>query len=158
VCVDGNAVEPAETFMYRGMMYNDVPNLATSFGYTNASWTLRADLTSTYVCRLLNHMDKAATRQCTPRLNDPAMKETAWFNLSSGYVRRAAGKLPRQGDKDPWIAPQNYLLDIKNLKFGRVDDGTMEFSNPRGASPAAIVPATTAPSTTVPAASGRAGG
>ncbi|MBI2783670.1 MAG: NAD(P)/FAD-dependent oxidoreductase [Gammaproteobacteria bacterium] len=158
VCVDGKAVEPAETFMYRGMMYNDVPNLATSFGYTNASWTLRADLTSTYVCRLLNHMDKTATRQCTPRLNDPAMKETAWFNLSSGYVRRAAGKLPRQGDKDPWIAPQNYLRDIKNLKFGRVDDGTMEFSNPRGASPAAIVPAKTVPSTTVPAASGRAGG
>lgn len=130
VSVDGKAVAPGETFMYRGMMYNDVPNLATAFGYTNASWTLRADLTSAYVCRLLNHMDKTATRQCTPRLRDPAMKETAWFNLSSGYVRRAAGKLPKQGDKDPWFAPQNYLRDLKNLRFRAVDDGAMEFSNP----------------------------
>ena len=130
VSVDGKAVVPGETFMYRGMMYNDVPNFATTFGYTNASWTLRADLTSTYVCRLLNHMDKTATRQCTPRLRDPAMEETAWFNLSSGYVRRAAGKLPKQGDKDPWFAPQNYLRDLKNLRFCAVDDGAMEFSNP----------------------------
>lgn len=65
----------------------------------------------------------------TPRLHDPAMKETARFNLLSGYVRRAAGKLPRQGDKDPWIAPQNYLRDLKNLRFGPVDDA-MEFGNP----------------------------
>lgn len=128
--VDGVAVEPAKVFMYKGMMYNDVPNLATSFGYINASWTLRADLTCAYVCRLINHMSRTGTRQCTPRLTDLNMRETAWFNLSSGYVRRAADKLPKQGDRDPWIAPQNYLLDIKNLKFGKVDDGAMEFTNP----------------------------
>ncbi|MBV1932233.1 MAG: NAD(P)/FAD-dependent oxidoreductase [Porticoccaceae bacterium] len=126
--VDGETVKPAETFMYKGMMYSDVPNLATSFGYTNASWTLRADLTCAYVCRLLKHMDKTGAAQCTPRLADRAMKETAWFNLSSGYVQRAADKLPRQGDKNPWIAPQNYLLDILNLKFKTVEDTAMEFS------------------------------
>lgn len=131
VNVDGKVIEPAKTYMYKGMMYNDIPNLATSFGYTNASWTLRADLTCTYVCRLLNHMEQIGMRQCMPLLTDPTMKETAWFNLSSGYVQRAADKLPRQGDKNPWMAPQNYLLDIKNLKFGKVEDGTMAFSNPR---------------------------
>ena len=129
VSVDGKAVKPSDTYMYKGMMYNDIPNLATSFGYTNASWTLRADLTCAYVCRLLNHMDKTGTPQCTPRLNDSDMKETTWFNLSSGYVRRAADKLPKQGDKNPWIAPQNYLLDIINLKFKSVEDGAMEFAN-----------------------------
>ncbi|MBQ0718599.1 MAG: NAD(P)/FAD-dependent oxidoreductase [Gammaproteobacteria bacterium] len=128
--VDGVAVEPAKTYMYKGMMYSDIPNMAVSFGYTNASWTLRSDLTCAYVCRLLKHMDATATRQCTPRLNDPSMGESAWFNLSSGYVQRAKGKLPKQGDKDPWMAPQNYLLDIKNLKFGKVDDGTMVFTAP----------------------------
>lgn len=126
--VDGEVIEPNKHFMYKGMMYNDVPNLATSFGYTNASWTLRADLTCAYVCRLLNHMSKTDTRQCTPQLNEPDMKESVWFNLSSGYVQRAADKLPKQGDKSPWVAPQNYLWDIKNLKYGTVADGTMAFS------------------------------
>lgn len=126
--VDGTPVNPAETFMYKGMMYNDVSNLATSFGYINASWTLRADLTCAYVCRLLNHMDKTDTQACVARLSDPDMPQTAWFNLSSGYVQRSADKLPKQGDRDPWRAPQNYLLDILYLKFKRVDDGTMEFS------------------------------
>ena len=130
--VDGEAVVPAETYMYKGMMYSNIPNMAVSFGYTNASWTLRSDLTCTYVCRLLNHMDDSATQQCTPRLNDPSMGESAWFNLSSGYVQRAKNQLPKQGDQDPWMAPQNYLLDIKNLKFGKVDDGTMEFRRATG--------------------------
>ena len=130
VTVDDETVKPSDTYMYKGMMYNDIPNLATSFGYTNASWTLRADLTCAYVCRLLNHMDKTGLPQCTPRLNDPDMKETTWFNLSSGYVRRAADKLPKQGDKNPWIAPQNYLLDIFNLKLKSVEDGSMEFAKP----------------------------
>ncbi|MBL4781267.1 MAG: NAD(P)/FAD-dependent oxidoreductase [Porticoccaceae bacterium] len=130
--VDGEAVVPADTYMYKGMMYSNIPNMAVSFGYTNASWTLRSDLTCAYVCRLLNHMDASATQQCTPRLNDPDMGESAWFNLSSGYVQRAKNKLPKQGDKDPWMAPQNYLLDIKNLKFATVDDGTMEFRRATG--------------------------
>ncbi|MEZ0123048.1 MAG: flavin-containing monooxygenase [Candidatus Reddybacter sp.] len=130
--VDGKAIKPAETYMYKGMMYRDIPNMATSFGYTNASWTLRSDLTCAYVCRLLKHMDASATQQCTPRLNEPHIGESEWFNLSSGYVQRAKNKLPKQGDKDPWIAPQNYLLDIKNLKFGKVDDATMEFRRATG--------------------------
>jgi monooxygenase len=128
--IDGRVVKAADTFVYKGMMYNDVPNFATSFGYTNASWTLRADLTCTYVCRLLNHMAKTGTRQCVPRLDNANMKPATLLNLSSGYVQRAADKLPKQGDKNPWLTPQNYLLDIKTLKYGRVDDGTMEFSNP----------------------------
>ncbi len=133
--VDGTTIKPADTYMYKGMMYSDIPNMATSFGYTNASWTLRSDLTCHYVCRLINHMSKTATRQCTPRLTDPTMQETAWFNLSSGYVDRASGMLPKQGDKNPWIAPQNYLLDIWNLKFGSLQDDAMQFTKPPRARP-----------------------
>lgn len=130
--VDGEAVVPADTYMYKGMMYSNIPNMAVSFGYTNASWTLRSDLTCAYVCRLLKHMDASATQQCTPRFDGSNIGESEWFNLSSGYVQRAKNKLPKQGDKDPWMAPQNYLLDIKNLKFGKVDDGTMEFRRATG--------------------------
>lgn len=127
VSVDGQHIDPGSRFTYRGLMYNDIPNLATSFGYTNASWTLRADLTCNYVCRLLNHMDKTNTSRCTPRLNGPDMTPSNWFNLSSGYVQRAADKLPRQGDRNPWRAPQNYLIDIFNLRFRKVDDDALEF-------------------------------
>ena len=127
--VDGQVVEPAKTFGYKGMMYSDVPNLATSFGYTNASWTLKCDLTCAYVCRLLNHMDKVGLRQCTPRNTDETLQPEPWLDFSSGYVQRAMEAFPKQGHRAPWKLHQNYALDLINLKYSRIEDGVLEFSN-----------------------------
>ena len=129
---DGAAVDLAQTLHYKGMMYEGIPNLASVFGYTNASWTLKADLTAMYVCRLLNTMKKRGLRQAMPRNDDPTMATEPFLDFSSGYVQRAAGKLPRQGTKKPWKLNQNYALDIMALKYGSVDD-SMVFSNPAAA-------------------------
>jgi monooxygenase len=128
--VDGKRVEPSETVAYRGMMYSNVPNLASVFGYTNASWTLKADLTCEYVCRLLNHMKATGVRQVTPRLDDPDMERRPWLDFSSGYVQRAIDRFPKQGSKLPWMLHQNYLKDIKLLRRAPIEDGVLEFSNP----------------------------
>ncbi|WP_162244565.1 NAD(P)/FAD-dependent oxidoreductase [Afipia sp. Root123D2] len=128
--VDGETIEPARTMNYKGMMYSGVPNLASSFGYTNASWTLKCDLTCGYVCRLLNYMDKHGYARCTPRQNDPSVTEVPWLDFSSGYVRRSLDKFPKQGSKAPWKLHQNYALDIMSLKYGSLDDGAMEYSRP----------------------------
>jgi monooxygenase len=133
VSVDGVAVNIAKTMTYKGMMFSDVPNLASAFGYTNASWTLKCDLTCEYVCRMLNYMDAHGYEQCTPRQRDPSIQEMPWFDFSSGYIQRAADVLPRQGSKKPWKLYQNYALDLVTLRLGRIDDGTMEFSSPRRA-------------------------
>jgi monooxygenase len=128
--VDGRKVEGPQTFGYKGMMYSDVPNLASSFGYTNASWTLKCDLTCEYVCRLLNHMKRHGYTQCTPRNNDPTLQAQPWLDFSSGYVQRAIAQLPKQGSKAPWRLYQNYIRDLITLRFGKIDDGVMEFSKP----------------------------
>jgi cation diffusion facilitator CzcD-associated flavoprotein CzcO len=133
VTVDGRTIDPAKTFNYKGLMYSDVPNLASSFGYTNASWTLKCDLTCEYVCRLLNHMKKHGYRQCSPRNTDPAIAEVPWVDFSSGYIQRSLHLFPKQGSKAPWRLHQNYARDIMTLRFGRVDDGVMEFSSPPAA-------------------------
>ncbi|MFA6115821.1 MAG: NAD(P)/FAD-dependent oxidoreductase [Sphingomonas sp.] len=127
--VDGAAVDLSQTFNYKGMMYSDVPNLASSFGYTNASWTLKADLTCAYVCRLLNTMKKRGLRQATPRIGDDVLTPEPFLSFTSGYVTRAMEKFPKQGSKKPWKLYQNYAKDVVSLRFGSVDDG-MEFSNP----------------------------
>jgi cation diffusion facilitator CzcD-associated flavoprotein CzcO len=126
VHIDGKRFEPAGSLAYKGMMYCDVPNLASSFGYTNASWTLKCDLTCEYVCRLLNYMQKHGYAQCTPRRAGPVV-EQPWLDFSSGYVQRSLDKFPKQGDKAPWRLYQNYALDLVTLRYGKVDDGTMEF-------------------------------
>jgi cation diffusion facilitator CzcD-associated flavoprotein CzcO len=128
--VDGRPVEPAETFVYRGMMLSGVPNLAWCIGYTNNSWTLRSDLTSQYVCRLLNHLTATGTRSCVPEVGPAEYDAPARpvVDLSSGYIRRAAGILPRQGTQGPWRLRQNYPRDLVTLHFTRVDDGVMQFS------------------------------
>lgn len=128
--VDGERVEPGQRLQYKGMMYSGVPNLASFFGYTNASWTLKADLTAHYVCRLLNHMDRTGTRIATPILDDPTVTEEPFLDFTSGYVQRALGHLPKQGSKAPWKVHQNYAKDTIALKFGKVDDGTMRFTKP----------------------------
>lgn len=128
--VDGRKVEPAKVLTYKGMMYEDIPNLASSFGYTNASWTLKCDLTCEYVARVLNHMKKTGMRQATPRNADPDVQQQPWLDFSSGYVQRSIAKLPKQGTKAPWKLYQNYALDLLNLRHSKIEDGVLEFSNP----------------------------
>ena len=134
ISVDGKPVDAARTLNYKGLMYSGVPNLAAAFGYTNASWTLKADLSCEYVCRLLNHMRAHGIAQCTPRNRDPKLVEEPLFDFSSGYFQRSLHLFPKQGSKPPWRLSQNYLRDILTLRFGRLDDGVLEFSNrPRAA-------------------------
>jgi cation diffusion facilitator CzcD-associated flavoprotein CzcO len=128
LAVDGKTIEPAKLMSYKGMMYSDVPNLATATGYTNASWTLKCDLTCEYVCRLLNYMDKRGYRQCVPRQTDPSVTEAPWLDFTSGYVQRSVAKFPKQGSKRPWKLYQNYAFDIVTLRFGKIDDGVMQYS------------------------------
>jgi cation diffusion facilitator CzcD-associated flavoprotein CzcO len=127
--VDGERVDPHDTFVYKGMMLSGVPNLAWCIGYTNNSWTLRSDLTSQYVCRLLNHLDRTGARICVPEI-DPTEYDAPprpVVDLSSGYIRRAASILPRQGSYGPWRLRQNYPRDLVTLRYGSLDDGTMQF-------------------------------
>ena len=125
--VDGKSVEPSETMVYKGMMFSDLPNFVSAFGYTNASWTLKVDLTADYTCRLLHYMDQHGFRQCTPRQNNPTITAEPILNFTSGYVKRALAELPSQGSRAPWRVHQNYVRDLITIRFGRVDDGVMEF-------------------------------
>jgi hypothetical protein len=127
--VDGDDVELSEKLSYKGMMLNGVPNLAFAVGYTNASWTLKCDLTCEYVCRLLNHMDKHGSRICTPHNRDPSITEEPFIDFSSGYVLRSIDQFPRQGSRPPWRLHQNYARDILMLRFAAIEDDAMEFSN-----------------------------
>jgi monooxygenase len=132
--VDGEPVHFPDTFTYKGMMYSDVPNLVQTFGYINASWTLRADLTSEYTCRVLNRMDELNMRQCTPRLRDQDrnMAKRDWIEaFSAGYMRRVMHLFPKQGDHEPWQNTQNYSADKKMIRHAPIEDGALTFSNPR---------------------------
>jgi monooxygenase len=126
--VDGQRIDLAQCLNYKGLMFSGIPNLASSFGYTNASWTLKCDLICEYVCRLLNHMTKTGARQCTPRNTDPQMGTVPWVDFSSGYFARSLHLFPKQGSKSPWKLYQNYLKDILLLRYGKLDDGVMAFS------------------------------
>ena len=126
--VDGQPVPLHESYVYRGMMIQNVPNFVFTVGYTNASWTLKADLVASFVCRLRNHMRRHGHLQATPRLHDPSVQPEPLIDFSSGYVQRALDRLPQQGSKAPWKLFQNYLRDRLLLRFGRLEDGAMEFS------------------------------
>jgi monooxygenase len=126
--VDGREVELPKTMGYKGMMLSGVPNMAMALGYTNASWTLKCDLTCEYVCRLLAHMDVHGYRQCVPQRNDPSVAELPFIDFSSGYVQRSIDQFPKQGSKEPWRLRQNYPLDILSLRRGAIEDGAMQFS------------------------------
>jgi len=128
VNVDGRTVDFAHTLNYKGMMYSDVPNMASAFGYTNASWTLKCDLTCEYVCRLINYMDRRGYRQCVAHNVDSTVTELPSLDFSSGYVQRSIAQMPKQGSKRPWRLYQNYALDIVTLRYGKVDDGVMRYS------------------------------
>ena len=126
--IDGKPADMPKTLVYKGMMFSDVPNLAFAVGYTNASWTLKCDLTAEYVCRLLNHMDQHGYVSCAPRVNDPDIEEEPVIDFNSGYILRALPTLPRQGSKKPWRLHQNYVKDLSMMRYGRVEDGAMQFS------------------------------
>lgn len=125
--VDGDAIDPATTFTYKGMMLSGLPNFAFSMGYSNASWTLKSDLVGEYVCRLLRHMDRHGLRICVPTLPAGGIAEESMMALSSGYVLRARDRMPRQGVEKPWKLYQNYILDKLSLGLGSVRDDSMQF-------------------------------
>ncbi len=125
--VDGEEVDVPRKMAYKGMMLSGVPNMAFTVGYTNASWTLKADLTSEYVCRLLDHMDAHGYERCAPEV-DPSVKEQPLIDFTSGYVLRSLDHFPKQGSKEPWKLRQNYPLDIRTIRRGSIDDGAIRFS------------------------------
>jgi monooxygenase len=132
IVIDGKTRRVGDTFSYKGCMYSDIPNLASAFGYSNASWTLKADLISTYVCRLLNHMKATGTDICVAQSRDLKASDEGMLNLSSGYVERAKGLVPMQADVDPWIVYHNYRADKKLMRNGKLEDGAMTFLKAKG--------------------------
>jgi monooxygenase len=133
LAVDGEEVNVPSKMTYKGMMLSGVPNMVFTVGYTNASWTLKADLTSEYVCRLLNHMDAHRYRCCVPEV-DPSVTEQPLLDFTSGYVLRSLDHFPKQGSKEPWKLRQNYVFDLRTIRRGRIEDGAMRFSNGAGGS------------------------
>ena len=125
--VDGREIELPETMAYKGMMLSGVPNMAFTVGYTNASWTLKADLTSEFVCRLLAHMQEHGYTKAVPE-RDASVTEEPFLDFSAGYVLRALDRFPKQGSRAPWRLKQNYAIDIRTLRFGAIDDGARVFS------------------------------
>jgi len=125
--VDGKPFTASQAMAYRGMWLSDLPNAIMTFGYTNASWTLKADLTAVYTCRLLNYMRKKGYRKAVP-VRDAQVEEQDYLSFTSGYVQRARDVLPKQGKIAPWQVNQNYLKDIFLIKYGRLNDGVMRFS------------------------------
>ncbi|MCG2595733.1 NAD(P)/FAD-dependent oxidoreductase [Ramlibacter sp. XY19] len=130
--VDGEPVDLAQRVAYRGAMCEGVPNLALAMGYTNASWTLKAELIARYVCRLLNHMRAHGEDFCVPVRSEGGEATRPALDLNSGYIQRAAGVLPRQGERKPWRMLQNYLQDIVSLRFSRLRDGALRFGRAVG--------------------------
>ncbi len=124
--VDGAAVKMPDTMTYKALMLSDVPNFVFTIGYTNASWTLKADLVADFVCRLLTYLDEHGVRRVVaPR--DPSVGEERLIDFSSGYILRGLDALPRQGDREPWKLRQNYLTDLRSINHDRIDDGVLSF-------------------------------
>jgi len=126
--VDQKEITISEHTNYKGLGLSDVPNFAWTVGYTNASWTLKADLTADYVCRILNHMKKHNYATCTPEFDLAFASDAPLLDFTSGYIQRSLDQLPKQGSQPPWKNHQNYVSDLIHMKFGKVDDGVMKFS------------------------------
>ncbi len=142
--VDGKAVNLADTWSYKGLMVTEVPNAVATFGYINASWTLRADITAEWVCRVLNHMDKTGTSKVMPVIDDGiarSMSRRDWIDdFSSGYMKRAMHLFPRQGDREPWINPQDFKKDKAMFRSAELEDGALTFTTPDAAHEAVEMP------------------
>lgn len=128
VTVDNEPVEPANLLNYKGMMYSGIPNLVASFGYTNASWTLRCDLTSKYLCRLVNYMQRKNLSRVMPTPDMSQVEYEPLLDFSSGYVVRKSAELPKQGSIKPWVMYQNYIADIFLTRFSALQDGALKFT------------------------------
>lgn len=126
VYVDGEPYDFSKKMIYRGILFQDLPNLGMVFGYTNASWTLKADLVSEYMCRIINHMDATHTQYAVPQDNE-SIKTIPFMDMSSGYIQRALHKVPQQGEKLPWRLYQNYMKDMFTLRFTKLEDGVLTF-------------------------------
>ncbi|MFT6011613.1 MAG: monooxygenase [Candidatus Azotimanducaceae bacterium] len=124
--IDAKTLSLTEQFIYRGMMFSDMPNIAFTVGYTNSSWTLKADLTGNYVCRLLNKMKRGGYETVTPRMKG-ALDEMPLLDFEAGYVLRARDQFPKQGNRMPWKNYQNYIKDFISLRFGKLRDKELEF-------------------------------
>jgi cation diffusion facilitator CzcD-associated flavoprotein CzcO len=128
VTVDDVQPEIGKTVGYKSMMFSDIPNMIMAFGYTNASWTLKIDLTMQYMCRLLNYMDKKGLRQCTARQNDKNLELLPFStDFTPGYIQRAINNLPKQGSRSPWLLKQNYLFDLMTIRHGDIENEVLEF-------------------------------
>jgi cation diffusion facilitator CzcD-associated flavoprotein CzcO len=127
VSVDGQKIDVTDKLAYKGLMLSDVPNHAFTVGYTNASWTLKADLVAEYVCRLLNHMQATGASVCEAINNDPTLERTPLMDFGAGYVKRALGYMPQQGKRMPWRLAMNYVFDVFMIRHGDVEDGVMQF-------------------------------
>jgi cation diffusion facilitator CzcD-associated flavoprotein CzcO len=137
LAVDGSEVTISETMGYKGMMFSGVPNFAAALGYTNASWTLKCDLTCAFMCRLLKHMDEHGYRQVVAPHPGPSVEAVPFIDFTSGYIMRAIDKFPKQGSRAPWRLHQNYARDILALRYGALEDGALIFSAPEPQSGAA---------------------
>ena len=126
--VDGKTVDIAKSMSYKGMMLSGVPNMAYVIGYTNASWTLKSDLTGAFVCRVLRHMHRTGSRVCMPALPASGVLPQPWVDFSSGYIQRSLDQFPQQGSSTPWRLNQNYLRDLLDLRFRPLADGVLQFS------------------------------
>ena len=152
--VDGDRVDPADRLVYKGMMLEGVPNMALAFGYTNASWTLKCDLSARHACRLINYLDAHDKVACLPRRAHAGIEPEPMLDFSSGYVQRAANVLPKQGSEAPWKVHQNYALDLASHKLSPVADGTMHFIEAGQALEDAVAPTSNRKPVAVAAASG----
>ncbi|MEU4689619.1 NAD(P)/FAD-dependent oxidoreductase [Actinoplanes sp. NPDC023714] len=136
VTVDGRPVHLPDTVAYKGMMLSGVPNLAFAIGYTNSSWTLKIGLLCEHFCRLLKHMDLHGYDECRPEVSDPSMPTRPFLDFGAGYIKRAVGDLPRQGDRMPWLTSMNYQSDVKLLRADDVTDPELHFSRVPAKEPA----------------------
>jgi cation diffusion facilitator CzcD-associated flavoprotein CzcO len=129
--VDGREVKLPEALVYQGVMLSGVPNCAFTFGYTNASWTLKADLVAGYVVRLLRYMAARGYDSCVPVNDDPRVTERPLLDFSSGYVQRSVHEFPKSGSRGPWQVVMSYPRDLLTLRYGRISDGALRFARRR---------------------------
>ena len=127
VSKDGKPVDMSKLHCYRGVMFEDIPNFGIAIGYTNASWTLKCDLNCTYICRVINYLDKHNYSTCTPKFDSTKYDSEPLLDFNAGYVLRALDVLPKQGSKLPWKVYQNYILDLSTLKLSKINDDVLKF-------------------------------
>ena len=130
---NGEPVDLSKSMCYKGLMLTGVPNMAITFGYTNASWTLKADLVSEFICRVLNYMDANGFDRVEPQHPGDAVQEMPFMDFTPGYFRRAMDSLPKSGSEAPWRLKQNYFIDLRTIRHGKVDEESLLFTKHRAA-------------------------